>query len=87
MAKVDLSENNGGALVATAITFLILSWFSVVLRSYVRAFMTKGFQADDWLMLVAQASLILLGCANPDAVLTCDLRLFSLSPALSFFSA
>ncbi|KAJ0388188.1 hypothetical protein COL922a_000819 [Colletotrichum nupharicola] len=56
MAEVDLSESNGGALVATAVTFLILSWFSVVLRVYVRAFMTKGFQADDWLMLVAQAS-------------------------------
>ncbi|KAI8298612.1 hypothetical protein K4K59_002780 [Colletotrichum sp. SAR11_240] len=54
MAEVDLSESNGGALVATAVTFLILSWFSVVLRVYVRAFMTKGFQADDWLMLVAQ---------------------------------
>ncbi|KAK1659426.1 integral membrane family protein [Colletotrichum godetiae] len=67
MAEVDLSESNGGALVATAIAFLVLSWFSVVLRCYVRAFMTKGFQADDWLMLVAQiiftisCSFILLG--------------------------
>ncbi|KAF6815821.1 integral membrane family protein [Colletotrichum sojae] len=55
MAEVDLTESNGGALVITAITFLILSWLSVALRCYVRAFMTKGFQADDWLMLVAQA--------------------------------
>nr|XP_036583058.1 integral membrane family protein [Colletotrichum truncatum]KAF6791954.1 integral membrane family protein [Colletotrichum truncatum] len=55
MAEVDLSESNGNALVATAITFLILSWLSVLLRCYVRAFMTKGFQSDDWLMLVAQA--------------------------------
>ncbi|KAF5505162.1 hypothetical protein CGCS363_v004930 [Colletotrichum siamense] len=62
MAEVDLSESNGGALVATAVTFLILSWFSVVLRVYVRAFMTKGFQADDWLMLVAQA-IFTLSCA------------------------
>ncbi|KAF9869481.1 hypothetical protein CkaCkLH20_13078 [Colletotrichum karsti] len=67
MAEVDLTESNGTALVATAVTFLILSWFSVILRVYVRAFMTKGFQADDWLMLVAQGvftlscSLILAG--------------------------
>ncbi|OHE91883.1 integral membrane family protein [Colletotrichum orchidophilum] len=64
MASVDLSESNGDALSATAITFLVLSWLSVVLRCYVRAFMTKGFQADDWLMLIIftiTCSFILLG--------------------------
>ncbi|KAH6686166.1 integral membrane family protein [Plectosphaerella plurivora] len=55
MAEVDLTENNSGALVVTAITFLVLSWLSVILRAYVRAILTKAFQADDWLMLVAQA--------------------------------
>ncbi|KAI1847206.1 hypothetical protein JX265_011882 [Neoarthrinium moseri] len=50
------TENNGGALVGTSIAFLILTWLSVFLRTYVRAFMLKGFQADDWLMLVAQAN-------------------------------
>ncbi|OHW98098.1 integral membrane family protein [Colletotrichum incanum] len=54
MAEVDLSESNGGALATTAIAFLVLSWFSVVLRCYVRAFMTKGFQIDDWFMVAAQ---------------------------------
>lgn len=56
MAEVDLSESNGGALVVTSITLLVVTWLSVVLRCYVRAFMTKGFQIDDWLMVVAQAS-------------------------------
>ncbi|KAG7123390.1 hypothetical protein HYQ45_013879 [Verticillium longisporum] len=54
MAGVDLTEDQGGALVATAITFLVLSWVSVILRTYVRAILTKAYQADDWLMLVAQ---------------------------------
>lgn len=54
MAELDLTENNSGALVTTAITFLVLSWLSVILRAYVRAILTKAFQADDWLMLVAQ---------------------------------
>ncbi|TDZ51606.1 hypothetical protein CTRI78_v007501 [Colletotrichum trifolii] len=62
MADVDLSESNGGALVATAVAFLVLSWLSVLLRCYVRAFMTKGFQADDWLMLVALA-IFTLSCS------------------------
>ncbi|KAM0272182.1 hypothetical protein ACHAQH_008832 [Verticillium albo-atrum] len=54
MAEVDLAEDHGGVLVATAISFLILSWISVILRTYVRAILTKAYQADDWLMLVAQ---------------------------------
>ncbi len=50
----DLSEYNGGSLVASACTFLFLSWVSVFLRCYVRLFMTNGFQMDDWFMLIAQ---------------------------------
>ncbi|KAI1337478.1 hypothetical protein F5Y15DRAFT_155406 [Xylariaceae sp. FL0016] len=50
------TDTNGGALVVTAIVMLIVSWLSVCLRSYVRAILTNGFQADDWLMLVAQAN-------------------------------
>lgn len=53
------TESNGGALVATAATFLALTWFSVILRTYVRAIMLKGFQADDWLMLMAQVRVAL----------------------------
>ncbi|KAL2114554.1 hypothetical protein VUR80DRAFT_4537 [Thermomyces stellatus] len=67
MADLDLSEYNGASLVATSVTFLALSWISVLLRIYVRAFMTKCFQLDDWFMVVGQivftlsCSFILLG--------------------------
>lgn len=54
MADPDLSEYNGAPLVATAVTFLALSWISVLLRIYVRAFMTNHFQLDDWFMLIGQ---------------------------------
>lgn len=54
MTSLDLNEYNGTSLVATAITFLTLSWISVLLRIYVRAFMTRFFQLDDWFMLIAQ---------------------------------
>ncbi|KAK8111238.1 uncharacterized protein PG998_007695 [Apiospora kogelbergensis] len=48
-------ENNGFPLLVTAVTFLVLTWTSVLLRTYVRAFMLNGFQSDDWLMLIGQA--------------------------------
>ena len=54
MADLDLSEYNGASLVATAITFLTLSWISVLLRIYVRAFRTNCFQLDDWFMVIGQ---------------------------------
>ncbi|ETS80135.1 hypothetical protein PFICI_07664 [Pestalotiopsis fici W106-1] len=57
MAAQDPSlstESNGGPLVSTAAAFLALSWVSVLLRTYVRAIMLKGFQADDWFMVIAQ---------------------------------
>lgn len=47
-------ENNGFPLLVTAVTFLVLTWTSVLLRTYVRAFMLNGFQSDDWLMLIGQ---------------------------------
>ena len=49
-----LAQYNGGALVGTAVSFLALTYLSVGLRTYVRAFLTKCFLADDWLMLAAQ---------------------------------
>ncbi|KAF3770744.1 hypothetical protein M406DRAFT_239910, partial [Cryphonectria parasitica EP155] len=49
-------QYNGGSLVVTAVLFLVLTWLSVALRTYVRAFMTKAFELDDWLMLAAQAN-------------------------------
>ena len=57
MAEHDaayLAENNGSSLVGTAAVFLVLSWLSVGLRAYTRAFIMRSFQVDDWLMLIAQ---------------------------------
>lgn len=51
---IDLAEYNGGALVGTTVSFLVITYISVFLRCYVRTFLTNGFQVDDWLMLVAQ---------------------------------
>ncbi|PKS05246.1 hypothetical protein jhhlp_008617 [Lomentospora prolificans] len=59
MAEVDLDEFNGGALVAAATTFLVLTLISVALRVYVRVFMTNSFQMDDWFMIIAQIVFIL----------------------------
>ncbi|KAG8159070.1 hypothetical protein KVR01_010731 [Diaporthe batatas] len=50
-----LAEYNGGSLVGTAVSFLVLTFFSVGLRTYVRGVLTNSFMADDWLMLAAQA--------------------------------
>lgn len=49
-----LAQYNGGPLVGTAVSFLALTFVSVGLRTYVRAYLTKGFLLDDWLMLAAQ---------------------------------
>jgi hypothetical protein len=51
---VNLTEDNSSALTGTAITFLVLTYVSVALRTYVRANLTRNFQVDDWLMLVSQ---------------------------------
>lgn len=56
MSEVDLAEYNGSALVGTAIGLLAATYISVALRTYVRAVLTRNFQADDWLMLVGQVS-------------------------------
>lgn len=52
----DLNEYNGGSLIATCISLLVTSWIAVGLRSYTRVVLMKSYQADDWLMLVAQVS-------------------------------
>ncbi|KAI1072647.1 hypothetical protein LB507_002828 [Fusarium sp. FIESC RH6] len=59
---IDLDEENGIALVATAITLLVLSWISVGLRVYTRAWLMSGQQLDDWLMLIAQV-IFTVSCA------------------------
>lgn len=53
----DLKEYNGGSLIATCISLLITSWIAVGLRSYTRVVLMKSYQADDWLMLIAQVGL------------------------------
>ncbi|EEU44290.1 uncharacterized protein NECHADRAFT_48436 [Fusarium vanettenii 77-13-4] len=59
---IDLSEDNSVALVSTVIVFMALSWLSVGLRSYTRAFLMKSYQMDDWLMLIAQG-IFTVSCA------------------------
>ncbi|KAH9904845.1 hypothetical protein F4778DRAFT_48271 [Xylariomycetidae sp. FL2044] len=56
------TDSNGGALVATCVVMLVLTYLSIFLRSYVRAYLTNGFQADDWLILAAQANFT-ISCA------------------------
>ncbi|KAK7953950.1 integral membrane family protein [Apiospora saccharicola] len=56
------TESNGFALLVTSVVFLTLTWISVFLRTYVRAIMLKGFQADDWLMLISQI-IFTISCA------------------------
>ncbi|KAG5926035.1 hypothetical protein E4U42_003721 [Claviceps africana] len=51
----DLKESNAESLVATCIVMLIMSWIAVGLRTYTRIALMKSCQADDILMLVAQA--------------------------------
>ncbi|OIW29715.1 hypothetical protein CONLIGDRAFT_341213 [Coniochaeta ligniaria NRRL 30616] len=52
---VNLAEDSSSALLGTATALLALTCASVALRTYVRASLTRNFQVDDWLMLVAQA--------------------------------
>lgn len=59
---IDLSEDNSVALVSTVIVFMALSWLSVALRTYTRAFLMKSYQLDDWLMLIAQG-IFTVSCA------------------------
>lgn len=51
---VDLTEYNGDAYIAACVALLITSWIAVGLRTYTRVVLMKKYQADDWLMLVAQ---------------------------------
>ena len=48
-----LNENSGPELQIISIVFLFTAWFSVLLRCYVRIWITKSFQMEDALMVVA----------------------------------
>jgi hypothetical protein len=52
--NVDLSQDASPALIVTCAVLLPLTWLAVGLRIYVRAYMTKSFQIDDWFMVIAQ---------------------------------
>ncbi|KAG6251076.1 hypothetical protein E4U23_000922 [Claviceps purpurea] len=51
----DLNESNASNLVITCIAMLVTSWIAVGIRTFTRVFLMKGYQADDILMLIAQA--------------------------------
>ena len=53
----NYSDYNGKVLVAVSITFLCLTYVSILLRCYVRIRMTKAFSVDDWFLLIAQVSM------------------------------
>jgi hypothetical protein len=44
-------DNRGPEILVVTGAFLGLTWFSVLLRFYVRLQITNSFQLDDWLML------------------------------------
>jgi hypothetical protein len=54
MGTSDENDYNGGQLVVIAVIFLFLTYLSTLLRFFVRIVITKSYQIDDWLMLVAQ---------------------------------
>jgi hypothetical protein len=52
-------DYNGEPLVVVAVFFLVLTYISVSLRFFVRLFITKSFQCDDWLMLASLVRAVL----------------------------
>jgi hypothetical protein len=56
MAELDPKDYNGAQLAVVSIFLLTLTYLSVGLRVFVRIWIMKSFQWDDWLMLVAQVS-------------------------------
>jgi hypothetical protein len=59
MTGLNADDDNGAQMIFVCIIFLALTYFSVGLRVFVRAWITKSFQWDDWLMVIAQVSLLL----------------------------
>ena len=52
----DFTENNGPQILAVAGFLMGFGMLVVLLRVYVRIFMTKTMGADDYIMVVAQVS-------------------------------
>jgi len=57
MGALDPNDYNGNELIIVCVVFLTLTYLSVGLRVFVRVWRLKGFEYDDWLMLVAQVCL------------------------------
>ena len=55
-ATVDFTENNGHKILAVVGFLMGFGMLVVLLRVYVRVFMTKTMGADDYVMIVAQVS-------------------------------
>ncbi|KAL5606149.1 hypothetical protein BROUX41_006083 [Berkeleyomyces rouxiae] len=49
-----MAEYNAGPLFTVTVVLLAISWVSILLRTYVRLFLTRSFLLDDWFMLAAQ---------------------------------
>lgn len=49
-----LKQYNAQPLVGVTIAFLAMSWICILLRTYVRVFLTRNFLTDDWFMVAAQ---------------------------------
>ena len=58
MAELNSSDYNGAQLVVVSVFLLALTFVSVGLRAFVRIWIMKSFQWDDWLMLAAQVSIV-----------------------------
>ncbi|KAJ2967385.1 hypothetical protein NUW58_g10468 [Xylaria curta] len=50
------TDSNGVGLLVTGVVMLALAYFSMALRTYVRAVMMNSFQVDDWIMLAGLAN-------------------------------
>lgn len=48
-----MAANRGDELLGVNIVFFIVACCAVLMRCYTRAFISKCFGADDWLMAVA----------------------------------
>ncbi|OAR00329.1 hypothetical protein LLEC1_02059 [Akanthomyces lecanii] len=62
-----MAANRGDTLLGVNIAFFIVACCAVLMRCYTRAFISKCFGADDWLMAVACGQLFFLGyviCSN-----------------------
>lgn len=53
-----MADDRGPELAAVVYLFLALTWTASLMRSYVRARLTKSFGADDWLAVGALVSFL-----------------------------